>query len=452
MLPSPESIKIVTLAIPIALFGVGFFKKPIYAVLGYFCLVYFKTSAYYPAIAAMQGELVFAAATFVIILLHGASLVKLAPSYNPVNKYLYLFTVCVGVSYLVALDTEWSWFYAVYHYIKVLILYVMVMLTLNEEQDLKIMTWGLVLMYVYMTYEPLYGFLYDVGGSKQGYGMVYTTDLGILSGHVALANNMNQMIPIAFFLFLSQKERSLKLIALATLLIFLGSLIASKSRGGFVGFVAFAGLLIYYLRDNKKLMAFAVPGIAAVFLLSATLLYTASRIGTRQVEGRLIGFAQGIEMVRIKHNFLGVGPGCFRIARGRYFGHSMDAHNLYGELIGELGIPGTIMWALLMWSVYKNLKYVREKEKSDQTRKADRYLYYLSTGFLISLIVRLIVGMGSHGLYFFYWYILGAISIVCVKLSEKEPVEESVDERNTVRSYRRAGRGIRRYDGYRKNS
>ena len=451
MLPSPDSLKILSLIIPFTLFAVGLLKRPIYAVLGYFCLVYFKTSAIYPVVAQMQGELVFAGATFLIILLHGAPFEKLAPSYNPVNKYVYLFSACVGVSYLVAIDMEWSWSYAVYHYIKVFILYVMVILSVKEERDLKILTWGLVLIYVYLTYEPLYDFIYGTGGSKQAYGTVYTADIGILSGHVALANNMNQMIPIALFLAISQKKSSAKLIAFLAVFAFLVSLIASSSRGGFVGFVAFALLLVYYLRDNKKILAYAVPGIAAVFILSATLLYTASRISSGQVEGRLIGIIHGIEMIRLKYHFLGVGPGCFRIARGMYFGHTMDAHNLYGELIGELGIPGTIMWALLIWNIYKNLKLVRERENDRKNDKIDQYLYYLSTGFLISLMVRLVVGMGSHGLYFFYWYILGAISIVCVKISETEDIEETVDEKNSSRSYPQTRRGFRKYDRYRKN-
>jgi len=450
MLPSPDSIRILSIIIPIALITLGLLRRPLYAVLGYFCLVYFKTSSYYPAVAAMQGELVFAAVTFVIILLHKAPLEKLAPRFNPVNKYLYLFSGCVAVSYIVAIDQEWSWFYAVYHYIKVIILYIMVLLTIDDGRDLKILTWGLVLIFVYMTYEPLYGYLYGIGGTEQGYGTVYTSDMGILSGHVALANNMNQMIPIALFLLISQTKKSLKVIAFLALLAFLVSLIASQSRGGFVGFVAIAGLLVYYFRNNKKMLAFAVPGIVAVFLLSATLIYTASRISSSTIEGRLIGLAHGIEMVRIKYHFLGVGPGCFQKARSMYFGYTMDSHNLYGELIGELGIPGIIMWALLMWNIYKNLKLVREREKSEQNSKVDQYLFYLSTGFMISLLVRLFVGLGSHGLYFFYWYLMGAISIACVKISEHDVVEEDVEEQKSLQFYPRGRRGIRKYDGYRK--
>ena len=34
--------------------------------------------------------------------------------------------------------------------------------------------------------------------------------------------------------------------------------------------------------------------------------------------------------------------------------------------------------------------------------------------------MRLFVGLGSHGLYFFYWYITIAISAILVRISEKE--------------------------------
>ena len=452
MLPSPDSIKIITLVIPLALFAYGFFKRPLYAVLGYFCLVYFKTSAYFPAVAAIKGELIFAGVTFVIILLHKAPLEKLSPQYNPVNKYLYLFTACVGFSYIVAIDQEWSWFYAVYHYIKVLILYVMVILTVNEERDLKIFTWGIVMVYVYMTYEPLYGYLYGVGGSQHMYGTVYTTDTGILSGHVALANNMNQMIPIVLFLMISQKKKIGKIVAFLAMLAFLLSLIASQSRGGFVGFIALAGLTVLYLRANKKLLAVAIPGIIAVFLLSATLVYTGSRIKSGAIEGRLLGLAHGIEMIRIKYHIFGVGPGCFQKARSQYFGYTMDAHNLYGEVVGELGIPGSIIWALLIWNIYKNLKYARERENVAKEGVTDRCLFYLSTGYMVSFMVRLFLGMGSHGLYFFYWYIIGAISIMCVKISDEKAVGKKIEEQSSMWSYPKRRRGIRNYGGYKKNT
>ena len=69
----------------------------------------------------------------------------------------------------------------------------------------------------------------------------------------------------------------------------------------------------------------------------------------------MVGMIHGLEMVRLKGKVFGVGPGCFILARGKYFGYTMEAHNIYGELIGDLGIPGTILWFLLIRQVFLNL-------------------------------------------------------------------------------------------------
>ena len=96
----------------------------------------------------------------------------------------------------------------------------------------------------------------------------------------------------------------------------------------------------------------------------------------------------------------------------------MDSHNLYGQVIGELGIPGSIAWVFLIWQTIKNLQIVRKQQ--NENRVLDKNLYYLATGLLCSLLVRLFVGMGSHGLYFFYWYIVIGISAIMVKISEEQ--------------------------------
>jgi O-antigen ligase len=123
-------------------------------------------------------------------------------------------------------------------------------------------------------------------------------------------------------------------------------------------------------------------------------------------------------MVRTKFHVLGVGPGCFQLARGRYFGFSMESHNLYGQIIGELGIPGSIAWFFLIWQTYKNLQTVRREQKEIIIR--DKNLYFLATGLVISILIRLIVGQGSHGLYFFYWYITAALSALILNISQTQ--------------------------------
>ena len=57
----------------------------------------------------------------------------------------------------------------------------------------------------------------------------------------------------------------------------------------------------------------------------------------RPTNDRLVGLIHGITMM-IKRPVLGVGIGCYAEARSYYFGYYLYSHNLYGEIIGELGL------------------------------------------------------------------------------------------------------------------
>ena len=377
-------------------------------------MVYCKVSEYYPFFAAMKGELVFGFGILARVLLSKRVGVMLSMSYNPVNKYLFWFALSIIISFVFAIDHEFSWENGVYHYIKVLFLYLMILGSVENERDLRLFIWSFVGMYVYLTYEPVYGLIYRTGGSEHMYGTNYIADKGILSGHVALANNMNQMIPIAFFLFLSAGKKW-KLLALVPLVIFVLGLISSGSRGGVVGFIAFSATLVFFSKNRVKTAMIVGTIVLLLVVSSDRLSSTYGRITSSSAEGRMMGLIHGIEMIRVKLRFVGVGPGCFQLARGRYFGYTMAAHNLYGELLGDLGIPGTIAWVLFIVQVFKNLQHGRSRLAGYIGEK--KITYQIATGLQASLLVRLFVSLGSHGLEFFYWYVVGALSIVVLKLS-----------------------------------
>ena len=415
-MPTPDSLRILTVIVPIVLLAMGI-KRPVYAVIAYMIIVYCKVSSYYPAFAAMKGELVLALLILCGLFVSSNFATKLSLNYDRVNKYLFCFILCVFLSYAVAWDHQYSWDNAVYHFIKVLFLYVMLLPTLSSEQDLKIFVWGFVLMFAYLAYEPFYGFITGTGGSQQMYGTNYISETGILAGHVALANNMNQMIPIAFFLFMSVREKRFKILAIIPLLIFITALIGSGSRGGIVGLMVCSSILVYFSKNRIRNAVVVGMGIVIIglFAFSSAVTSTASRIDGSAVGGRLTGLTHGIEMVK-RGNVIGVGPGCFLFARGKYFGHTMESHNIYGEVIGDLGIPGTIAWFFLICQIFLNL--IASKRRLKSLSRENGFLYKLAVGLQISLIVRLFISLGSHGLYFFYWYIIAALSIAISKLVE----------------------------------
>jgi O-antigen ligase len=147
------------------------------------------------------------------------------------------------------------------------------------------------------------------------------------------------------------------------------------------------------------------------------------------VRSRLTGLIHGIEMVRIKGHVLGVGPGCYSFARKAYFDYRLESHNIYGELIGELGIPGTIAWVFLIRQILMNL--ITSKKKLKQISMENHFLYRLATGLQVSLLVRLFISLASHGLYYFYWYVIAALSIMTLKLTERISSNPFINQEGT---------------------
>jgi len=123
-----------------------------------------------------------------------------------------------------------------------------------------------------------------------------------------------------------------------------------------------------------------------------------------------------------KGNIFGVGPGCFLIARHKYHRWRMESHNIYGEIIGELGIPGTITWFFFIYYIFQNLMMVRKRLETLDMK--NHFLYALATGLTASLIVRLVISMASHGAYYFYWYVIAALSVITRKIQQGISVVE----------------------------
>jgi len=136
-MPTPDSIRILTVIVPIVLLAMGI-RRPVYAVIAYMILVKCKVASYYPAFAAMKGELVLALLILCWLFVSSDFVTKLSLNYDRVNKYLFCFVLCVFLSYTVAWDHQYSWDNAVYHFIKVLFLYVMILPILCTKQDLTI--------------------------------------------------------------------------------------------------------------------------------------------------------------------------------------------------------------------------------------------------------------------------------------------------------------------------
>lgn len=210
-----------------------------------------------------------------------------------------------------------------------------------------------------------------------------------------VALTLNMILPFSFFLALEAKTQSKRVLFLISTAIFLVAIVATSSRGGFIGLVAVG--LYCWLRSPRKLMS-----AMAVVLLIFTIIQFAPQgywdrmntittdtddpYGTGQ--DRIYSWKAGWKMF-LDYPILGVGPGNFPWnfsdyePPGGFGGTATDtgrlhggraAHSLYFTLIPELGIVGIILYAWMVLSSLRDLRFIRNRIKQNPQRfEDDRY-------------------------------------------------------------------------------
>lgn len=422
-MPSPETVRLVSLVAVFLLLALTF-VKPFYGLLSYFGVMTLRIGLYYPSLGKIRIELLIALIILIQIFVSSKIVERLKFDYNLVNKYMFFFFLVIMASFVQAWDYAESWDYVVIEFIKIYAFYIMILCLVETEDQVRALLWAFAFYTIFMGYEGIY--LYCTGGETyvfQGVNMA-TASEGFAAGHVAAANMQLQCLPIMIYLMLSEKKVIFKL--LGGLLSFLSILgvIASGSRGGFLGLIIIAGLTVYFAkRKGPALLVCGICCLAVIPFMHETYLSWMESIISHSddsASSRITGLINGIEMM-IRRPILGVGPGCYPLARKAWFGWGLESHNHYGQVMGDLGLLGTVVWGFFIVHVFKNLKDGKKKfEESGQTN-----LVFIITGIQVALIVRLFEGMFSHSLYIFFWYIMAAISIVIFKLSGEKAEQKA---------------------------
>lgn len=421
--PSVESIQII-LPVVSALFLLLSLDRPVYGVISYFIILNAKLGDMYPVLGLMRIELVAAIVVFMSLISRG-NLKNIFPKHNPLNKSLWWLFAVGMLSVPFAVDPVVSWENGGYTLLKLTLFYIMIVASLNKKEDLHKMLWAVVLMTAWTAYEPVTNYL---SGSVKiyGYGAVAKGRFGAAAGHVALANTLCHGLPIVFYWLFIEKGRVTKSILVAIAAITVLGIIFSKSRGGGVGLMAISLGVIYF--SKKRMQSVVLFVLVLIFLapfagqqyLDHMSSISQGISGGRSQSDRYMGLVNGISMM-LKRPILGVGIGCYATARKKYFNYYFYAHNLYGELMGELGLASSL-WFYWVFSVYRAAGQL--KTKLAENLGSERFYFNLLTGIQVSLFVRLVLGNFSHSAFIWFWFLMAALT-VSIEQIRKVPTDNA---------------------------
>ena len=248
-------------------------------------------------------------------------------------------------------------------------------------------------------------------------------------------------VPLAFYLWQYSKTRPWRYALLGFMFLVAMAVIATKSRGGLIGFVCFGVWMVLMGRQKfKGLLIFAAIGLAiyaaapaswfermetlqsanedASFMGRVTAWKRASAIavenpvfggGFRAVQAPVI-----FEQFRYKQGLLG-------FVETPNVNYPAAAHSIYFEVLGDMGFVGLLIFVALMWTTFSARSevqgLVRKSGRDDLLWAAD-----MVNALAGAMFIFLITGAALSAAFYDFHYMLVALAD-CVRRHVREQVK-----------------------------
>ena len=236
----------------------------------------------------------------------------------------------------------------------------------------------------------------------------------IFNSPALFANFSSIAVFLSFGFVMYYKRLPQRLLFLAIAILAVGGMMASGTRGAFLG--SLVGLVVLVLMLRRRALIITVLGLAALISLK-WLLPTVAETGTERIVENVsveivtqrlrIPFQRGWEELN-KHPLgygLATGTGSGRIF-GKLRAHSLEhgqfrfIENEIGRVIAEMGIPGFVFWVWMLYALMT--KAIRTARSAPEDE--DHYIFCAMVAPMVSMMVQLLIGGALYdaasGIYF----------------------------------------------------
>ncbi len=305
-------------------------------------------------------------------------------------------------------------------FFKILVFYVLLVLVIHDEASLKRLLWGfLAILAVYMTHS-----LVEYGNGRHMFRMGIPRMIGVdqtMGDPNSFGATLVYSLPFVVPLWAeASKGRRWLLAGYVSLVLLCVGL--TGSRSAFVTLILAVVLVVMRSRGRWRLAVLGLATAPVLFMLLPMALQNRFEtivdpsVGPANAkisaEGRIEGLLNGLKLWG-EYPLTGCGPGAWRPAT-----HSpIESHNLYGEVMGELGTLGIAAFAAFLACFWINVRWIRKTYRAHPEWDRD-FLYRTTQALGLGLLLLLFEGNFGHNLFRYNWYWYGAFSIVvchCVR-------------------------------------
>lgn len=393
---------------------------------GYVIIWYLQIGHRIPFLGSIRFEMIYALCLSVIAVILPIKI----DFHNPLTKWIILFFIVTVIQVPLSYNVQFSWYIFVDRVVKFAFMAFFIIAFFQKPKHLFWFLSAFMLACMKMGQE---GFLGQLTGSLvwQNQGVMR------LHGPTPLYLHPNSFTGMAlgtvpFLLyFFPIVNKYIKLMLILQMIFALNIILFTGSR---TGYVAFLGMLFVILLKSKNklkiLLILFIVGLIAIPNIPQEYQERFDSIFSGQdKEGasttKRIEILKDATEVFLKYPY-GIGVGAFPSIRSDLYGRTQDTHNLYLEVLTNLGIQGFIVFILLIYKMLKllvmiknsfNEKLVELKEISlDNNKKSPqilelKILIATADSVILFIFVRLLLGLFGMDLYEIYWWFAIGITV-----------------------------------------
>ena len=318
-------------------------------------------------------------------------------------------------------------------FVKAVVFFFFVALLIDSERRLKIFIFVFLGCQVFRVMEPLFLNITDgYWGSKTylGHGE-FSQRLAGAPSDVINPNELGfvivTLIPFLHYLLWSN-DFKYKLIYIFIMPPILYALILTQSRGAFLALLVIAFFI--FKESNQRFRLILVAVVVSILGWSSmssdqkdrylSLIGKSETSNAATVDGRLDGIVREF-LLGLERPIVGHGLGTTPEAKTHILGRRQASHNLYAELLIELGIVGTIIFLIFLSRVYKKLSMNR---LSIESLSSDDFQFYrmLNKSMIAVFWMYVVYSLNYWGLSQYYWYLFGGLTLAFHNILSKNVV------------------------------
>jgi O-antigen ligase len=314
-----------------------------------------------------------------------------------------------------AIDPSEAWNTFVDFLIKTILIFLVLVNVVRTENRMKLLMYLALVVSIYLCYHLIADYqagVFRIGSADTNTQRLGGAIKGLFDNSNDLALHLVTMVPLALVLGMENKNPLRKILFWGIALLMIASVIITFSRGGFLGLIAMALLMVRKIGRRNKSMAFAALALGVVFFLAVAPGAYAGRISTIfNSAGDLTGSSsQRTEVLKrsiwvtLRYPVFGVGLGNFHHKSAQELG----THNAYTQVSSEMGIAAMVFYIILLVHPFRKLRMIEREmfERNDNSR-----YYYFAIGLQASLVGYMVASFFAAVAYQWYIYYLVAYAI-----------------------------------------